>query len=275
MVTFHHDVIPSSPSTFAHAVPHCASLLRGPPLRDVADALVAFCTPNAESTSCTDVHDPPSPHCFAISSSDGDWIDVASDGGVPTFSLAQLTTAFIWLYHLITALVIQVAFIASDVATLKDRVTEVEARQTRGSDNDQEIEAAARRTNALREHLEDRIASLERSQCEVAELNKRSIQELTDKNRNDDEKLSQMVEMLQLTVKDRSDTYESLSQTAKMLQLSMECEEARIMEMEADNARKISLLRSDLELVQVGLAMVRTRALAMNVESASREGVDS
>ena len=83
--------------------------------------------PDAKSTALTDVYDAPWPLSSAALSSDGECNDFASSG-VPTLGM-QPKTGLVRL-HPVTALVAE-AVIASDVVSLKDRITAVE-----GTDND-------------------------------------------------------------------------------------------------------------------------------------------
>jgi hypothetical protein len=249
------SAMPSSASASAFAcVCYCVGLLQIPSQSDVDRVLVASCPPGAESTTLTDIHDASS-LSSAASSSDGDRNDVISHA-VPTFGMAQLKAGFVRLYQLVTALVVQVTVIASDVVSLKDRIAAVEGTHAPALVPDgEETEALARQVNELCERVasqEDRIAGLEHSQRAETESYKKTIQELTTK-------------VDEMKVDDDRKT-----QSFKNFQQSMECQGARITGVKADTARKIALLQSELGGVQAELAAVKTLAMPVNAPSVSQ-----
>lgn len=227
---------------------HCTDLQMSSPRDQVL---------GAEFTTLTDMHDAPSALSPPASSSNDDWNNVPSYVA-PTFGMVQLKAGFVRLYQLATSLVVQVTVIASDVISLKDRITAVE-----GTVHGQEIEAHARQVNELRERTasqEGRIAGLEHSQRAETESYKKTIQELTTKL--DDKQTS-------------DDAFENLRQSFKNLRQSMECQAARITGVKADTARKIALLQSELAGVQAELAAVKTVALPVNALSVSQAAKDA
>lgn len=216
-----------------------------------------------------DMHGASSPPSVAAFSSDGDWNDVTKRHDAPTFGMVPLKTGFVLLYQLVTALVVQATVITSDVVSLKDRITAVEGAQTPTLVHGRETEALTRQVNELCERVasqEDRIAGLELSQCAETDSCKKTIQELTTKLDNmrveDDKKGSE-------------DALESLCQSFKNFQQSMECQAARITGVKADTTRKIALLQSELAGVQAELAAVKTVAVPVNASSASQTAKES
>lgn len=242
------------PSSVFAFVCFCVGLLQMPSPSDVDQVLVASCPPGAESTTLTDIHDASS-LSSAASSSDGDRNDVVGHA-VPTFSMVRLGAGFVRLYQLVTALVVQVTVVASDVVSLKDRITAVESTHAPALVPDgQETEALARQVNELCERVAsqgDRIAGLEHSRRAETESYKRTIQELTTKV--DEMKVSD----------DRK------TQSFKNFQQSMECQAARITGVKADTARKIALLQSEMGGVRAELAAVKEVAVPVNASSASQ-----
>ncbi|KAF8126493.1 hypothetical protein EV363DRAFT_573872 [Boletus edulis] len=255
------DVMPSSASAFASVMRHRVGLLQMPSSRDADQVLVA--SPGVESTTSVDMPDASSFLSPAVSNSDGDSSDVASQD-VPMPNMAQPKTAlFVLLYQLIATLPSLIVTITSDVVSLKDRVTVVEA----ASDHGQETEAVARQVNELRERVacqEDRIASLERSQRAETESYKKTIQELTTK-------LSAMKVEDEKKQKICDDALENLRQSVKNLQQLMACQAARITGIRADAARKIALLQSELAGVRTGFAMIKMVAMPASASHVARE----
>ncbi|KAG6379219.1 hypothetical protein JVT61DRAFT_11667 [Boletus reticuloceps] len=256
-----HDVMPSSASAFASVMRHRVGLLQMPSSRDVDQVLVA--SPGVESTTLVDMHDASSSLSPAVSSSDGDSSDVASQD-VPMLNMAQReTVSFVLLYQLIATLPFLIVAITSDVVSLKNRVTAVEAASVHG----QETEAVARQVNELRERVacqEDRIASLERSQRAETESHKKTIQELTTKlgeMKVEDEKKQKICD----------DALENLRRSVKNLQQSVACQAARITGIKADAARKIALLQSELAGVRTGLAMIKMLAMPASASHVAKE----
>ena len=253
----------SSASVFACAMCYRVGLLQMPSPSDVNQVLpvVAPCPPGAESTTLIDMHDASSPPSSTASSCDGDWNDVTNS---PMFGMTQLKAGFIGLYLLVTALVVQVAVVASDVVSLKDRITAVEGKQLPAVVHGQGTEALTRQVSELSERVAsqgDHITGLELSQRAETDFYKKTIQELTTKLDNmkvDDDKMS------------CGDALENLRQSFKNFQQSMECQAARITGVKADTARKIALLQSELAGVQVELVAVKTAAMPVNALSASQ-----
>ncbi|KAG8217232.1 hypothetical protein J3R82DRAFT_5319 [Butyriboletus roseoflavus] len=248
-------------STFACAMCYRVGLLQMPSPSDMDQVLVASRPPGAGSTTVIDMHDDSSPPSSTASSSDGDWNDVTNS---PTFGMAQLKAGFVGMYLLVTALVVQVAVIASDVISLKDRITAVEGKQTPALVYGQETEALTRQVSKLCEQVvsqEDRMAGLELSQRAETDSHKKTIQELTTKLDNmkvDDDK------------KSCSDALENFRRSFKNFQQSMECQAARITGVKADTARKIALLQSELAGVHAELVGVKTVTVPVNASSAGQ-----
>jgi len=242
----------ASASALPCAMCHCT----GHQMSSRDQVLVASCLPGDEFMTLTDMHDAPSALSSPASSSDGDWNNVASYV-TPTFGEMQLKVGFVRLYQLIASLVVQVTVIASEVISLKDRITAVESTV-----HTQETEVRARQVNELRESIasqEGRIAGLEYSLRAETESYKKTIQELTTKLDNmkvDDDK------------KTRDDAIENFRQSFKNFRQSMECQAARITGVKADTARKIALLQSELAGVQADLVTVKTGASPVNAPSA-------
>ena len=247
---------PSNASAFACAVSHCVDLLQTPFPSNVDQVPVVSCPPDTEHTTLSDVHDASSSLSSVSSSFDGDWNDVSKYHDASTFGMPQLKTGFIWLYQLVTTAVAQVTVIASDVVSLKDRITTLEGIQTPVLVHGQETDALMRQISELCERIafqEDRITGLERSRRAETDSYKKTIQELTTKLDN----------------KSREDALESLLQSFKNFHQSMECQAARITGVKADTARKIALLQSELADVETELAAVKTVAVPVNASSAS------
>ncbi|KAH0830296.1 hypothetical protein J3R83DRAFT_1663 [Lanmaoa asiatica] len=255
MATSHQDAMPSSASAFACAMCLCVGLLQMSPPSDVDQVSAASCPPGAES-ALIDMRNAPFPVSSAASSSDGDCNDVTKGHDAPAFGIMQLKALLVWLYQLVTTLVVQVTIIASDVVSLKDRITAVEGTQTPALVHGQETEALTRQVNELCERVasqEGRITDLEFSQRAETDSYKKTIQELTtnlDNMKVVDDK------------KSRDDALENLCQSFKNFQQSMECQAARITGVKADTARKIALLQSGLAGVQAELAAIKTDSRA-------------
>ncbi|KAG8218159.1 hypothetical protein J3R82DRAFT_3707 [Butyriboletus roseoflavus] len=260
----HPDAIPSSsPSAFVCAMRHCVGVFQVLSPGDVDQVLVASCPPGTESTTLIDIHDASTSLSSATSSSDSDRNDVAKRHDAPTLGVVQLQAAFVWLHQLVIALVLQVVVIASDVVSLKDRITAVEGTQTPALVHGQETETLARQVSALCERVtsqQERIAGLERSHRAETDSYKKTIRELAiklDDMKVDDDK------------KGREDVLEDMCQSLKGFQQSMECQAERITEIKVDSARKIALLQSELAGVQTDLAAVKTVAVPVNASFAS------
>ncbi|KAF8556924.1 hypothetical protein OG21DRAFT_1505962 [Imleria badia] len=300
MSTSHQDPMPSSPSPFAYAIRRCVGFLQMSPPRDEDQVLVASHSPDTESTTLTDMYDAPSPLSSAASSSDGGWNDVASHG-LPTLGMVQLKDGFVRLYHLVTALVVKVTVIASDVVSLKDRITAVESTRTPALARDQGTETLARSITALVAKvtdiasdvvsLKDRITAVEGTRApplghgQETEVLARQVNALRKHVVSQEDRIAGMersqraetesyrktiqeltTELVDVKVVDdkkktRDDDFENLRQSFKNLQRSMECQAARITGVKADAARKIALLQSDLAGVQTELSTVKIIAL--------------
>ena len=253
------------PSPFARAMRHCVDTLRTPPPRDVDQD--ASCPRHTKPVTFTDVNDPPTLLASSASGSNGNWSDVVSRA--PTFGLVQLKAAFVWIYSLVIILIVQVAIIASDVVTLKARLTAIEGTKAAALVHDQQSEEIA--------ILRERIADLERSRRADSESHKMTIQELATSSKAHDEAFEQFSESYKGTIqelttdnKTRDDAFAKLSESFKMLQYSLEIQKARVTGIKADHALKISLIQSDVARVKTGCTAFQTISLPANVESAGR-----
>ena len=255
MAASHENAMTSSACTLACVTRHCIDLFQIPSPSEVT---VAPCSPDAGSTTFTDTHDASSPPHSTTSSTDGGPNDVASRD-IQTFGMVQLKIGFVLLYQMVAVLIVQVAVIASDVVSLKDRIVAAEGTQTPALAREQETAALARLVSELRERVaiqEDRIAYLERSQCLETESYKKTIQELT-------------------TKLDSVKVDENFCQSFKNLQRSMECQAARITGVKADTARKIALLQSELAGVQAELATAKMVTVPANAASTNQVAKDA
>lgn len=220
--------------------------------------------PGTASTTSIDMRDAPTVFGSATDSSDGNLNDATNGHDIPTFGIVQLKFGFVRLYQLVTSLVIQIAVIASVVISLKDRITAVEGTRTRASVHVQETETLRRQVSELCRRVasqEDRITSLEVLQRADKDSYEKAIQELTTKVDNtkvDDDR------------KALDGALESLRQSLKLAQYSIECQSARTSGVKADTSRKIALLQTGLASVQTELAMVKMVALPVNAASASQ-----
>lgn len=247
MSTSHQNAISPSVSAFACAIGH-----RGLPMPpDDVDQLLAA------SATLIDVHDASSALSPSASASDGDLKDATKDYDVPTLGMVLLKSGFIWLYQLVIALFVQITAIASDVVSLKDRVTAVES--TPPVAHDPVTEVLARQVNELCERVasqQNRIASLEDSHSTETDAYKKKIQELTTKIDDD--------------LKTRDAAFEKLGESFRLHKISMETQGAGITAVKADFALKIHLLQKDMVGVQTELSTIKKAAPPADAPSAGQ-----